>query len=85
MSSSPVSLWEKRQREKGCTFDSQGEQFVLKYIDRQIDAYEEEKGGYEKEFEKLARKNLEIKHQKSSRYSRIVCRANLSGPEPLWI
>ncbi len=49
----------------GSTLDSQGEQFVLKCIDRQIDAYEEEKGGYEKEFEKLARKNLEIKHQKS--------------------
>jgi len=49
----------------GSTLDSQGEQFVLKCLDRQIDAYEEEKGGYEKEFEKLARKNLEIKHQKS--------------------
>jgi len=33
------------------TLDSQGEQFVLKYIDRQFDAYEEENGGYEKEFE----------------------------------
>ena len=50
---------------KGSTLDFQGEQFVLKCIDRQIDAYEEEKGGYEKEFEKLAQKNLEIKHQKS--------------------
>ncbi len=49
----------------GSTLDSQGEQFVLECLDRQIDAYEEEKGGYEKEFEKLARKNLEIKHQKS--------------------
>ena len=49
----------------GSTLDSQGEQFVLKCLDRQIDAYEKEKGGYEKEFEKLARKNLEIKHQKS--------------------
>ena len=49
----------------GSTLDSQGEQFVLKCIDRQIDAYEKEKGGYEKEFEKLARKNHEIKHQKS--------------------
>jgi len=49
----------------GSTLDFQGEQFVLKCLDRQIDAYEEEKGGYEKEFEKLARKNLEIKHQKS--------------------
>ena len=49
----------------GSTLDSQGEQFVLKCLDKQIDAYEEAKGGYEKEFEKLARKNLEIKHQKS--------------------
>jgi len=49
----------------GSTLDFQGEQFVLKCLDRQINAYEEEKEGYEKEFEKLARKNLEIKHQKS--------------------
>jgi transposase len=49
----------------GSMLDSQGEQFVLKCLDRQIEAYEEEKEGYEKEFERLARKNLEIKHQKS--------------------
>jgi transposase len=49
----------------GSTLDSQGEQFVLECLDRQIDAYEDEKEGYEKEFERLARKNLEIKHQKS--------------------
>ncbi len=49
----------------GSTLDYQGEQFVLECLDRQIDAYEEEKVGYEKEFERLARKNLEIKHQTS--------------------
>jgi transposase len=49
----------------GHALDSQGEQFVLKSLDRQIEAYEEEKEGYEKEFERLARKSPEIKHQKS--------------------
>jgi transposase len=49
----------------GSTLDFQGEQFVLKCLDRQIEAYEEEKKGYEKEFERLARKHPEIKHQKS--------------------
>ena len=34
-------------------------------MDRQIKAYEEEKHCYEKEFENLARKISEIKHQKS--------------------
>ena len=56
----------KNGKEKaGSPIDSQGEQFVLECLDRQIEAYEEEKVGYEKEFERLARKNLEIKHQKS--------------------
>jgi transposase len=49
----------------GSTLDSQGEQFVLACLDRQIEAYEQEKEGYEKEFESLARKIPEIKHQKS--------------------
>ncbi len=49
----------------GSTLDSQGEQFVLACSDRQIKAYEQEKEGYEKEFERLARKIPEIKHQKS--------------------
>jgi hypothetical protein len=43
----------------------QGERFVLECLNRQIDAYEEEKQSYEKEFEALARKNPEIRHQKS--------------------
>jgi len=49
----------------GIPMESQGEQFVLDSLDRQIEAYENEKDGYEREFEKLARKNVEIKHQRS--------------------
>jgi len=48
-----------------CSIDSQGEQFVLDCLYRQIEAYEDEKEGYEHEFERLARKNPAIKHQKS--------------------
>jgi transposase len=56
----------KSGKEKvGDTLDSHGDQFVLGYLDRQIKAYEEEKEEYEKEFERLARKYTEIKHQKS--------------------
>jgi hypothetical protein len=55
----------KSGKEKmGDTLDSHGDQFVLGYLDRQIETYEEEKEGYEKEFERLARKYTEIKHQK---------------------
>ena len=46
-------------------FDSPGEQFVLECLDRQIDAYGEEKEGYEKEFGRLSRSHSEIRHQKS--------------------
>lgn len=46
-------------------FDTRAEQFVLDCLDRQIEAYEEEKLGYEKEFEELARHHPEIKHQKT--------------------
>ena len=49
----------------GIPIESQGEQFVLDSLDRQIEAYENEKEGYEREFERLARKNVEIKHQRS--------------------
>lgn len=41
------------------------EQYVLASLDRQIKNYEEEKKIYEKEFEQLARKYPEIRHQKS--------------------
>jgi len=50
---------------KDINLGSQGEQFVLECLDRQIEVYESEKQGYENEFERLARKNPEIKHQKS--------------------
>jgi transposase len=43
----------------------QGEQFVLECLDRQIESYESEKKGYEKEFKALAEKYPEIRHQKS--------------------
>ena len=49
----------------GVPLDLHGEQFVLKCLDRQIKAYEEEKRCYEDEFETLAQKNPEIRHQKS--------------------
>ena len=49
----------------GIKLDSRREQFVLECLGRQIEAYEEEKGRYEKEFTRLARKYPEIKHQKS--------------------
>jgi len=52
---------EKREFKLG----PQGEQFVLECLDRQIEAYEEEKEGYEAEFKKLSRKHPEIRHQKS--------------------
>jgi len=56
----------KKGKEKnGIQLDFPGEQYVLECLDRQIEAYEKEKRGYEKEFEKLARKYPEIKHQKS--------------------
>ena len=56
----------KSGKEKaGNSINFQGEQFVLECLDRQIEAYETEKDGYEKEFERLARKYSEIKHQKS--------------------
>ncbi|NIU82153.1 MAG: transposase [Candidatus Thorarchaeota archaeon] len=55
----------KRGKEKrNLNIGSHGEQFVLECLDRQIEAYEEEKEGYEKEFIRLARKYPEIKHQK---------------------
>ena len=45
--------------------DSHGEHFVLQCLDRQIDAYEEEKFENEKEFARLLRKHPEIRHQTS--------------------
>jgi len=50
---------------KGVNLKSRGEQYVLECLDRQIDAYEKEKRGYEDEFERLSRKYPEIRHQRS--------------------
>lgn len=41
------------------------DRFVLDVLDRQIEAYEEEKKGYENEFKKLAQKHKVIRHQMS--------------------
>jgi len=49
----------------GTPLESTGEQFVLECLDRQIEAYKEEKEGYEEEFKRLARKYPEIRHQMS--------------------
>lgn len=51
--------------EKDIQLVSRDDQYVLECLDRQIKNYEEEKKGYEKEFERLARKYSEIRHQKS--------------------
>jgi transposase len=56
----------KQGNEKqGSKLASQGEQFVLECLDRQIEAYEKEKKEYEEEFKRLTRKHPEIRHQKS--------------------
>ena len=54
----------------GCEKDAirlscKDEQYVLECLDRQIQNYKQEKKGYIKEFERLARKYPEIRHQKS--------------------
>ena len=49
----------------GSRFGGQAEQFVLECLDRQIEAYEKDKQGYEMQFTKLARSYPEIRHQKS--------------------
>ena len=53
------------KEKKGFKLGTRGEQFVLQCMDRQINAYEEEKSGYEKEFVRLVQKYAEIRHQKS--------------------
>lgn len=52
-------------KEKKDTILPSGESYVLACLDRQIEAYEQEKKGYEKEFEKLARQHSAIRHQES--------------------
>jgi len=53
----------KGKEKKDITLGRSGERYVLEYLDRQIESYEKEKKGYEKEFEKLARKYVEIRNQ----------------------
>jgi transposase len=55
----------KGDEEKDVKLSSSDEQYVLECLDRQIETYEKEKKGYENEFNKLARKHPEIRHQKS--------------------
>ncbi len=50
---------------KGFKLDSREDQFVLEGLDRQIENYNAEKKSYTKEFQRLAKKYPEIKHQKS--------------------
>ncbi len=50
---------------KGFKLDSREDQFVLEGLDRQIENHTEEKKSYTKEFQRLAKKYPEIKHQKS--------------------
>ena len=53
----------KGKEKKNVKLGAAGEQYVLECLDRQIESYEKEKKGYEKEFEKLARKHAEIRNQ----------------------
>jgi len=50
---------------KDIKLESKEDRYVLECIDRQIEAYEKEKKGYENEFTKFARKYPEIRHQRS--------------------
>ena len=50
---------------RGTRLDSSGDQFVLDCLERQIEAYKQEKERYEKEFDRLAKDYPEIRHQKS--------------------
>lgn len=49
----------------GFKLDSREDQFVLEGLDRQIQNYNAEKKSYAKEFQRLAKKYPEIRHQKS--------------------
>lgn len=55
----------KGDEKKDIEMGTNGEEYVLKCLNRQIESYEKEKKGYEKEFNKLANKYPEIGHQKS--------------------
>ena len=49
----------------GTKLDSEGDQYTLDCMDRQLELYEQEKEGYDKEFDKRVKKYPEISHQKS--------------------
>jgi len=49
----------------GTKLNSEGDQFALDCIERQIETYHQEKKGYEKEFDRLVKDYPEIRHQKS--------------------
>ncbi len=55
----------KGNEKKGIKLEFKEDGYVLECIDRQIESYEKEKKGYEKEFEKLTRRYSEIRHQKT--------------------
>ncbi len=55
----------KKGKEKDIKLASQDEQFVLSGLDKQIKNYEQEKKVYNKEFKRLSRKHIEIRHQMS--------------------
>ena len=54
-----------KKGDKDKKLESHGDQFVLECLDRQIEAYSNEKKGYEEEFKRLVKKYPEIKQQKS--------------------
>lgn len=51
------------EEKTGIKLGTDGEQYVLECLDRQIESYEKEKKGYENEFKKLTKKYSEIKYQ----------------------
>ncbi len=53
------------KEKKDIKIKSHPDQYVLECLSRQIETYEREKAGYEKEFAKLAKKHPEIRYQKS--------------------
>jgi len=55
----------KKGKNEPDKLEIESDNFVLQCLNRQIDAYEEEKSGYEKEFKSLAKKHPEIRYQTS--------------------
>jgi len=55
----------KGNEKKGIKLEFKEDRYVLECMNRQIEAYEKEKKGYDNEFNRLARKYPEVKHQRS--------------------